>query len=101
MFIFMIHLLKLNHARLGDKNKIFIDNQMKNITMDPTATTMEYIIKSAIYENKMELITPSREYSDKEVAYIKGYIQSLEDTLEELTLLNKEELTSIYRICLN
>jgi hypothetical protein len=49
----------------------------------------------------MELITPSREYSDKEVAYIKGYIQSLEDTLEELTLLNKEELTSIYRICLN
>jgi hypothetical protein len=86
---------------LGDKNKIFIDNQMKNITMDPTATTMEYIIKSAIYENKMELITPSREYSDKEVAYIKGYIQSLEDTLEELTLLNKEELTSIYRICLN
>jgi hypothetical protein len=74
---------------------------MKNLTMDPTATTMEYIIKPAIYENKMELITPSREYSDKEVAYIKGYIQSLEDTLEELTLLNKEELTSIYKICLN
>jgi len=101
MFIFMTPLQKLNHARLGDKNKIFINNQMKNITMDPTATTMEYIIKSAIYENKMELITPSREYSDKEVAYIKGYIQSLEDTLEELTLLNKEELTSTYRICLN
>lgn len=69
--------------------------------MDPTSTTMEYIIKSSIYENKMELITPSREYNDKEVAYIKGYIQSLEDILEELTLLNKEELTSIYRICLN
>ena len=74
---------------------------MKNLTMDPLATTMEYIIKSDIYENKMELIIPSREYTDKEVAYIKGYIQSLEDILEELTLLNKEELTSIYRICLN
>ena len=69
--------------------------------MDLVTTTMECIIKSSIYENKMELITPSREYSDKEVAYIKGYIQSLEDILEELTLLNKEELTSIYRICLN
>ena len=69
--------------------------------MDPTATTMEYIIKSAIYENKMELITPSREYTDREVAYIKGYIQSLEDMLGELSLLNKEDLTSIYKICLN
>ena len=74
---------------------------MNNLTMNPVAITMEYIIKSAIYENKMELISPSREYSDKEVAYIKGYIQSLEDILEELTLLNKEELTSTYRICLN
>jgi len=74
---------------------------MKNLTMDPTATTMEYIIKSAIYENKMELITPSREYSDKEVAYIKGYIQSLEDVLMEMELLNKEDLTSVYKICLN
>jgi len=63
--------------------------------------TLEHIIKSAIYENKMELIIPSREYTDKEVAYIKGYIQSLEDMLEELTLLNKEDLTSVYKICLN
>ena len=47
---------------------------MKNLTMDPLATTMEYIIKSAIYENKMELIIPSRKYTDKEVAYIKVYI---------------------------
>ena len=69
--------------------------------MDPTIVTMEYILKSAIYENKMELITPSREYTNKEVAYIKGYIQSLEDMLEELSILNKEDLTSIYRICLN
>ena len=69
--------------------------------MNPTSFTMEYIIKSAIYENKMELIAPSRKYTDKEVAYIKGYIQSLEDMLEEFTLLNKEDLTSTYKICLN
>jgi cellobiose phosphorylase len=74
---------------------------MKNLTMNPTSFTMEYIIKSAIYENKMELIAPSRKYTDKEVAYIKGYIQSLEDMLEEFTLLNKEDLTSTYKICLN
>ena len=74
---------------------------MKDITMNPVPTTMEYIIKSAIYENKMELVIPSREYTDKEVAYIKGYIQSLEDILEELTLLNKEDLLSTFKICLN
>jgi hypothetical protein len=49
----------------------------------------------------MELIVPSREYTDKEVAYIKGYIQSLEDVLMEMELLNKEDLTSVYKICLN
>ena len=76
-----------------------MSNQFK-MTVDSNLT-LEYIIKSAIYENKMELITPSREYTDREVAYIKGYIQSLEDMLEELSLLNKEDLTSTYRICLN
>lgn len=76
---------------MSNKFKVAVDSN----------TTLEHIIKSAIYENKMELIVPSREYNDKEVAYIKGYIQSLEDILEELTLLNKEDLTSVYRICLN
>jgi hypothetical protein len=76
---------------MSNKFKVAVDSN----------TTLEHIIKSAIYENKMELIVPSREYNDKEVAYIKGYIQSLEDMLEELTLLNKEDLTSVYRICLN
>jgi hypothetical protein len=76
---------------MGNKFRVAVDSNL----------TLEHIIKSAIYENKMELITPSKEYTDKEVAYIKGYIQSLEDMLEELTLLNKEDLTSVYRICLN
>jgi hypothetical protein len=71
------------------------------ITMNPTTTTLEYVLKSAIYENKMELINPSKEYSEKEIAYIKGYIQSLEDILYELTILNEEDISSIYRVCLN
>jgi len=74
---------------------------MNYTIMNPVSTTMEHVIKSAIYENKMELIDPSREYTDKEVAYIKGYIQSLEDILEELALLNKEDLATTYKICLN
>lgn len=71
------------------------------ITMDSTYTTLEYVLKSSIYENKMELIEPSREYTEKEVAYIKGYIQSLEDTLYELEVIREEDLNNVYRICLN
>ena len=74
---------------------------MNYTIMNPISATMEHVIKSAIYENKMELIDPSREYTNVEVAYIKGYIQSLEDILEELTLLNKEDLATTYKICLN
>ncbi len=69
--------------------------------MDSTYTTLEYVLKSSIYENKMELIDPSREYTEKEVAYIKGYIQSLEDTLYELEIIREEDLSNVYRICLN
>ncbi len=69
--------------------------------MDSTYTTLEYVLKSSIYENKMELIEPSREYTEKEVAYIKGYIQSLEDTLYELEVIREEDLSNVYRICLN
>ena len=69
--------------------------------MDSTYTTLEYVLKSSIYENKMELIDPSREYTEKEVAYIKGYIQSLEDTLYELEIIKEEDLDNVYRICLN
>jgi len=74
---------------------------MNYTIMNPVSATMEHVIKSAIYENKMELIDPSREYNNVEVAYIKGYIQSLEDILEELVLLNKEDLATTYKICLN
>lgn len=69
--------------------------------MNPIGTALEYILREAIHDNKMELIQPSKEYTDLEVAYIKGYIQSLEDTLRELILLDKEDLNSVYSVCLN
>ena len=65
--------------------------------MNAPNTTLEYVLKSAIYENKMELIEPSRDYSEREIAYIKGYIQSLEDTLYELEILNEENLSNLYK----
>jgi len=69
--------------------------------MNPVGTTLEYILREAIHDNKMELIQPSKEYTNLEIAYIKGYIQSLEDILREVILLDKEDLNSIYSICLN
>ena len=69
--------------------------------MNPIGTALEYILREAIHDNKMELIQPSKEYTDLEVAYIKGYIQSLEDILRELILLDKEDLNSVYSVCLN
>ncbi len=69
--------------------------------MNPIGVALEYILREAIHDNKMELIQPSKEYTDLEVAYIKGYIQSLEDILRELILLDKEDLNSVYSVCLN
>jgi len=69
--------------------------------MDNISLTMELILKTAIMENKMELIEPSKEYTELEIAYIKGYIQSLEDMLHELVLLNEEEWEATYKYNLN
>ena len=69
--------------------------------MDNISLTMELILKTAIMENKMELIEPSKEYTELEIAYVKGYIQSLEDMLHELILLNEEEWEATYKYNLN
>ena len=69
--------------------------------MDNISLTMELILKTAIMENKMELIEPSKEYTELEIAYVKGYIQSLEDMLHELILLNEEEWEVTYKYSLN
>ena len=40
-------------------------------------------ITDAIEDNKIELIAPSREYTDEEIIYMKGYNQALQDMLED------------------
>lgn len=60
-----------------------------------TTLALEVILKKAIQDNKMELVNPSREYSDAEIIFMKGYIQSLEDTLVECQILFEEEVESL------
>jgi hypothetical protein len=76
---------------------IFIKNKnMSTYLKSPHVTlALEVILKKAIYDNKMELINPSKEYSEAEIIYMKGYIQSLEDTLDECKLLFEEEVESL------
>ena len=37
----------------------------------------------AIEYNQMEMIMPSREYTDSEIVWMKGYNQALKDMLED------------------
>ena len=37
----------------------------------------------SIEDNKIELVSPSREYTDTEIIYMKGYNQALQDMLED------------------
>jgi len=40
-------------------------------------------ITSAIEDNEVEMLVPSREYTDEEIIYMKGYTQALQDMLED------------------
>ena len=37
----------------------------------------------SIEDNKIELVSPSREYTDAEIIFMKGYNQALQDMLED------------------
>ena len=37
----------------------------------------------AIEENKEEMISPSREYTDNEIIWMRGYTQALKDMIED------------------
>ena len=39
----------------------------------------------AIEENKMEMVNPSREYTDMEIVWMRGYNQALSDMLSDFT----------------
>ena len=40
-------------------------------------------IKEAIEGNEIEMLVPSREYTDEEIIYMKGYTQALQDMLSD------------------
>ena len=41
------------------------------------------ILLETIEENRLEMLMPSREYSEEERVYMRGYNQALEDMLED------------------
>jgi hypothetical protein len=47
-------------------------------------------IESAIQEHKLELVNPSREYTQGEIVYYRGYIDGLQTALETLTENNRK-----------
>lgn len=47
-------------------------------------------IEEAIKEQKLELINPSRNYSQGEIVFFNGYIHGLETALETLTENNRK-----------
>ena len=44
----------------------------------------EYL-QQAVEDNRLELLMPSRERSEEEVLWMRGYQQALEDMLEDYT----------------
>ena len=41
------------------------------------------LLLETIEENRLEMLMPSREYSEEERVYMRGYNQALEDMLED------------------
>jgi hypothetical protein len=46
---------------------------------------VKYKLEEAIEDQKLELLYPSREYSEGEIVYLKGYIEGLTAALEEIS----------------
>ena len=51
----------------------------------------------AIEDNQMEMIMPSREYTDNEIIWMRGYTQALKDTIvdynDDIEIAIKNALT--------
>jgi hypothetical protein len=71
------------------------------IKMNTNYSEIEKILKSAIYENKMELINPSKEYESAQISFMKGYICCLEDLLKEIEIMSNNNQENTYKVCLN
>lgn len=47
-------------------------------------------LEQAIQDQKLELLNPSREYTQGEIVFYKGYIDGLQTALETLTENNRK-----------
>ena len=45
--------------------------------------TFKELLLTTIEDNRLEMLIPSREYSEEERVYMRGYNQALEDMLED------------------
>ena len=56
----------------------------------------EYL-QQAIDDNRIEMLIPSRDYSEGEIVYMRGYSQALEDMLadynDDLDTIKREKYT--------
>ena len=56
--------------------------------------TFKETLLATIEDNRLEMLIPSREYSEEELVYMRGYTQALEDMLDdydgELYTINHE-----------
>ena len=59
------------------------------------------LIVDTIEDNKVEMIAPSREYTDEEILYMKGYNQALQDLLEDFDNDFENFLNEMIKIQLN
>jgi hypothetical protein len=55
----------------------------------------------AIEENKMEMVNPSREYTDMEIIWLRGYNQALQDMLSDFTEDYNKFLEDMIKLNLN
>jgi hypothetical protein len=55
----------------------------------------------AIEDNKMEMVNPSREYTDMEIVWMRGYNQALQDMLSDFTEDYNKFLEDMIKLNLN
>ncbi len=55
----------------------------------------------AIEDNKVEMVNPSREYTDMEIVWMRGYNQALQDMLSDFTEDYNNFLEDMIKLNLN
>jgi len=59
------------------------------------------LLNDTIADNEQELVVPSREYSDEEVLYMRGYLQALHDINEDFKNDFEDFLNELIKYQLN